>query len=594
MSQIKITQLTDIGSNISVTTLVPVVDMSGPTTEKATLGNLGNVILGQAGGNYVAANRANLSYSVVNAAQPNITSVGTLTTLTVSGNTNLGAIGNVRITGGSSGQILSTDGAGNLSWTSDSTGNGTGNVTFSNTTITTSISNGNITLQSNNQGNVYINANSNQWNFSSNGALIFPSNAAIQASLGNANITFLYNSTGISVGTSSGNIVNIANGNISISANAVSHWHFNGNAILEFPDGTTVGNVGGNGTFGFSTNPYTDFLISTSDNATFSWSFTQIGNLVVPGDIVPDANITYSLGNNTNRFKDLYLSNSTIYIGNASISEGAGNTITLSGPVETSNINPIANSNLVITTSSGNNYSWQFTNDGNLLTPGSVSTTVDFITPTVYIDGGNSIITTTDQLTDVTIDAAYSGLAYITVPAADDGTLFIVNDHPNSAGVVLQAGGDPLTYLANSLSVPGSITSEFITANGNLTAGNIFVSNISGNTNGYTIGYLDIPQVSASNTTLGLTDAGKHYYSTTAGDLTLTIPNNTTTSFATGTAIDIVVQAAGNVLVNAASGVTLYMAGNSTAANRYVGAYGVATLLKVATDTWFISGTGVV
>ena len=117
--------------------------------------------------------------------------------------------------------------------------------------------------------------------------------------------------------------------------------------------------------------------------------------------------------------------------------------------------------------------------------------------------------------------------------------------------------------------------------------------NISGNTNGYTIGYLNIPQVSASNTTLALTDAGKHYYSTTAGNLTLTIPTNANVAFATGTAISIVVQAAGNILVNASAGVTLYVAGNSTAANRVVGGYGMATLMKVASDTWFINGTGV-
>jgi hypothetical protein len=121
----------------------------------------------------------------------------------------------------------------------------------------------------------------------------------------------------------------------------------------------------------------------------------------------------------------------------------------------------------------------------------------------------------------------------------------------------------------------------------------VTANNFSGNTNGYTIGYLNIPQVSASNTTIGLSDAGKHYYSTTAGNITLTVPNNATTSFATGTAISIVVQAAGNILVNAASGVTLYMAGSSTAGNRAVGAYGMATLMKVASDTWFISGSGV-
>ena len=110
---------------------------------------------------------------------------------------------------------------------------------------------------------------------------------------------------------------------------------------------------------------------------------------------------------------------------------------------------------------------------------------------------------------------------------------------------------------------------------------------------GTAIGYRDIPQVAAGNVTLGATDAGKHYYSTTAGNLTLTIPLNSSVPFTTGTAISIVVQAAGNILVNAAAGVTLYMAGNSTAANRVVGGYGMATLMKVGTDTWFINGTGV-
>ena len=133
-----------------------------------------------------------------------------------------------------------------------------------------------------------------------------------------------------------------------------------------------------------------------------------------------------------------------------------------------------------------------------------------------------------------------------------------------------------------------------LTVTGNISGANISTTgNISGNTNGFAIGYLNIPQVAASNATLALSDAGKHYYSTSAGNFTLTIPNNATTAFATGTAISIVVQSAGNVLANADTGVTLYMAGNSTAANRVVSNYGMATLMKVATDTWMINGTGV-
>jgi hypothetical protein len=134
-----------------------------------------------------------------------------------------------------------------------------------------------------------------------------------------------------------------------------------------------------------------------------------------------------------------------------------------------------------------------------------------------------------------------------------------------------------------------NVTGTGISVTGTLTA----TGNISGNTNGFTIGYLNLPQVVASNVTLSLTDAGKHYYANTVGNLVLTVPNNATTAFATGTTVAIIAQATGNVLVNAGVGVTMYMAGNSTSANRVVSTYGMASLVKVATNTWFINGTGV-
>jgi len=68
-------------------------------------------------------------------AQPNITSVGTLTGLSINGITNLGAAGNVKITGGTNGYVLSTDGSGNLSWIAQSGGGGNGSPGGSNTQI---------------------------------------------------------------------------------------------------------------------------------------------------------------------------------------------------------------------------------------------------------------------------------------------------------------------------------------------------------------------------------------------------------------------------------------------------------------------------
>jgi hypothetical protein len=157
------------------------------------------------------------------------------------------------------------------------------------------------------------------------------------------------------------------------------------------------------------------------------------------------------------------------------------------------------------------------------------------------------------------------------------------NDVANIAQVMFYNTTSKEVTYGNTISVAGNVTGGNISTTGN----------ISGNTNGFTIGYLNVPQIAAANATLALTDAGKHYYSTTAGNLTLTIPTNANVAFATGTAVSIVVQAAGNILVNATSGVTLYMGGNSTAGNRVVGTYGMATLMKVASDTWFISGAGV-
>ena len=77
------------------------------------------------------ANYAAFAGNVTIAAQSNITSVGTLSTLTVSGVTSLGPASNVKITGGTSGQFLQTDGTGNLVFATvdaASLSNGTSNI----------------------------------------------------------------------------------------------------------------------------------------------------------------------------------------------------------------------------------------------------------------------------------------------------------------------------------------------------------------------------------------------------------------------------------------------------------------------------------
>jgi hypothetical protein len=152
------------------------------------------------------------------------------------------------------------------------------------------------------------------------------------------------------------------------------------------------------------------------------------------------------------------------------------------------------------------------------------------------------------------------------------------------------------TITSSANVVGGNITTAgLITASGNVTSGNLSVTgNVTGNTAGFAIGYRDIPQVSFSaNATIATADAGKHFYSTSASNLILTIANNASQAFQTGSALTIINQGTGNITVAQGSGVTLYLAGNATAGNRTISTFGMATCIKVATDTWFINGTGV-
>jgi hypothetical protein len=64
-----------------------------------------------------------------------------------------------------------------------------------------------------------------------------------------------------------------------------------------------------------------------------SWSgnLSVPGNINVTGNIIPAANVTYDLGTSNNRFNDIWLSNSTIYIGDSEITTAANNLVLTSG-----------------------------------------------------------------------------------------------------------------------------------------------------------------------------------------------------------------------------------------------------------------------
>ena len=216
---------------------------------------------------------------------------------------------------------------------------------------------------------------------------------------------------------------------------------------------------------------------------------------------------------------------------------------------------------------------------------------------TAYTVTGNTIsFTEAPGAGDKVTTRLLVSLVGTSAQAAGSDTQVQFNDSDALAG----DSGFTFNKTTNAVTITGNITGgnlvtgAQVVATGNVTGGNIIATgNVVGTVSGYDIGYRNIPQVASGNVTLALTDSGKHYYSTTSATETITIPPNSSVAFDTGSAIMIVNKGSGTVDIARGSGVALYLAGNSTSANRSVSSYGMATLIKTGTDEWFVSGTGV-
>lgn len=157
------------------------------------------------------------------------------------------------------------------------------------------------------------------------------------------------------------------------------------------------------------------------------------------------------------------------------------------------------------------------------------------------------------------------------------------------------SGTGTVTSVSGTGSVNGLTLTGTVTSSGNLTLGGSITSVATTATiNSFTIGYRDVPQnAQSSNYTLVAGDAGKHIYSTNSGAQTITIPTNASVAFATGTAITIVNNGTTAITFTTTS-LTVYKAGTSTAwaSGGTLAVRGMATWLKVDTNTWFVSGSG--
>jgi len=222
---------------------------------------------------------------------------------------------------------------------------------------------------------------------------------------------------------------------------------------------------------------------------------------------------------------------------------------------------------------------------------------------TNYSNVNVSALITTNGLTNysnVNAKAYSESMGYQNYGNVNVAALITTNGLTNYSNVNTKAYTESMGFTNYSnVNVSALITTNGLTNYSNVNviaylAGNITVGNIAGSVNGFSIGYRDVPQITVANLTLIASDAGKHYYGANTNPTTITIPLNSSVAFGNGTAISLVNQGTGNITISPTGGVLLYLAGNTTAGSKTLTSYGMATLLKVQVNTWFINGTGVV
>jgi len=222
-------------------------------------------------------------------------------------------------------------------------------------------------------------------------------------------------------------------------------------------------------------------------------------------------------------------------------------------------------------------------------------------------------LTNTVTLTNKTLTAAVlGGIAtsasgnIVVKPATNilevqgDGTSVVgqlqLNCHVNSHGqkIASQPHSEAAT---NKLTLPGGTTignadAVLVSDTGIQTLSNKTAGVATATSTAASLGYLGIPQsATATTATLAIGDAGKHIYVTTNSQ-TITIPANATVAYPIGTTIDFIAGASATTVTIAITSDTMYLAGTGTTGSRTLAAHGMATAVKVAATTWYISGYG--
>jgi hypothetical protein len=508
------------------------------------------------------------------------TANATIGNLIVTGTSNLGDIANITILGGTPGSVLSTDGAGNLVWSpaipttyNDSnveallasgnitsniitTGNVSGGfilgdggllsniaVAYGNANVEVLLASGNIATD------IITTANANVGNFNLAGIANLGSNLNVRITGGNSGEVLTTDGTGNlswSVGgsttavvpaiyftaTSTGNNQTFSNIYIAAYTSNTDITLFYNGALLDSDFYTLSGDtitvttpVNAGDSIDIIRTAIANANVISGYGNTEANAFLAAG---LVGNILPDGDAVYSLGNSTNQWKDLWVSNSTIYFNTVPltsnsttltfagepllVNNGSSN-ITTTGVIETGGL--VSNGNVVAETG------YFFLGDGGLLSNISGGGSYGNAEVANYLPTYTGNLGNVDSITTANLEVTGS---------ANLGSNSTVTLTGGTNGQYLQTDGSGGLSWADAVSsfIP-AIYFPVVSAGNNQTFSNSFLASYTSNTD-ITLFYNGVLL--------------ENIYYTLAGD---TITINTT--LAIGDSIDLIQTAAGNVNV---------------------------------------------